>query len=77
MCLEGYLVSVINVIPGGHYISGLLISILMILALFLAFHDQNSSIGSYLFAYCCPILYLLYYFTMRNSKISSSKLSYN
>jgi hypothetical protein len=62
MCIEGYLVASINIIPGGKYVSSLIIFMLMIFALFLAF---SSGIPDCLVACCCPILYILYYYTIK------------
>jgi hypothetical protein len=63
MCLEGCLVAAIDIIPGGRYISGLLTFILLIWALSLAF---RTGLPDCLVACCCPILYILYHYTIKN-----------
>ena len=71
MCLEGMLTSAFSRLPFGKYISGFISFLLLCAALFFAFQSQKPL--HFLFACCCPILYLLYHFATKMTKKGKSK----
>ena len=72
MCLEGMVTRAVSALPGGKYISGFVSLFLLCFALFLAMKSQQPI--HFLFACCCPCLYILYHFATKGSRknISSS-----
>jgi len=62
MCLEGMLTSAIVNLPGGKFVGPFISIIILCIALFFAFKAQ--SIGHFVFACYCPILYIIYYFAI-------------
>ena len=66
MCLEGMITKAVSSLPGGNYVSGFITVILLCIALFLAMRSQQPM--HFLFACCCPCLYILYYFATQGSR---------
>jgi hypothetical protein len=75
MCLEGMLTKAVSSLPGGKYVSGFISAILLCIALFLAMRSQQPM--HFLFACCCPCLYILYHFATQGSRKNISSASSN
>ena len=59
MCLEGMLTKAVSKLPGGKYIGPFLSLIILVIALYFAFKSQEPM--HFIFACCCPILYIIYH----------------
>jgi len=62
MCLEGMLTKAVSGLPGGKYISSFLSLIILVVALYFAIKSQQTK--HFIFACCCPILYIIYHFAV-------------
>jgi len=73
MCLEGMLTNALNKIPVVKYVTPLISIGIFIMALYFAI--KNGSAIHIIFAYFCPLLYLIYNFatsgTSKNKKIDN------
>ncbi len=69
MCLEGMFINAISRIPVLKYFSGLFLFIFLFFALYFAI--KTGSFVHILFAYFCPLVYIIYHFATANSKQKS------
>ncbi len=73
MCLEGMLTNALAKVPVLKYFSGLISILIFIAALYFSF--KSGSVIHIIFAYFCPLLYLIYHFATKGMSGKNKKLN--